>query len=211
MKKPLGESRGAFLRLNLVLLKQENIPEVVVLNTILITLLSVAPFVVTGMFWLKPELASLFGASVDRPLTIIGVFLSYFSLLFSMLAVLEVRRLSQRNLVTQRLPDLQKQARKLSEGLFKEDDTSFVALQKNASIGSVGALLDGLERLKIPELKKYLDNVRTHFVYLEKLVKQSTIDDDPSRTTSEFLSLARELSALVDAADQLQKSMKVSR
>lgn len=178
---------------------------------IALLLLCILPVMLWVIGWMWPEL--VLGQEAITPSTIwslIGVSLSFFGLIFSAFAVLEVRSLSNRYFAKQRLPELKKQLDKVTGKMADVASLPLNEIRTERFMGEAAVILRHIKRTKAPGFSSVLKHAESQHAQIKKILGNEESLQTLARDIPEFWSLFSSLNELSDEIDAYNKGAQAS-
>lgn len=152
-------------------------------------------------------LSDAFGAQEVWPF--FGYFMGYLSLVVSAYALWEVRQLSNRYLVKQRLPQLKGQVDQIMKGMKELQDEPLGELRSQTLLAQCRVVLKHLQG-KAPGFEDVVERAEELRKQLSDQVNQSRQRDNLVRDTDVFWELYRTLSEIMDEISAYKSDSEAS-
>lgn len=166
---------------------------------ILLSLIAAPIVLAPAAFYFKPELFPGGGQlTPDSVWSFVGVSLSYFGLVFSAYALLEVTRLSNRYFAKQRLPELKKQIEKIMKTMADLEQSKLSDIRSERFMGEVEVVIKQLKKTKSPGFPEVVKRTKRHLAEVEKAINDSDRKSNQVSTVLAYWDLYRSLSQLTD-------------
>jgi hypothetical protein len=173
---------------------------------VVIKILFLLPFLAILVGYLRKDL--LLGTqdfSVDMRWTLFGAVLSYYGVLFSAFAVLEVRELSTRYFNRQRLPEIKKQLDKIIKVMAEVGEKSFADLRTERFVGEIAVMIRQIQKTKVSGFTPVTKRAASCYAVVDRKLKEGLNNSKLANDSEEFWNLFRALTELSDEITEYNK------
>jgi hypothetical protein len=163
------------------------------------------------IFWLKPEVFwSERNFQPSAVWSIVGVFLSYFGVVFSAYALVEVRRLSNRYFAKQRLPELKTQIEKIRSRMDELSQEKVADIRSEGFVGETRVVMKQLQKARSPGFSEVVKRAKEEAAIVEDVLKNDRGNGGLVNDIKAFWDLHRTLSEISDEIHAFSLASKAS-
>jgi hypothetical protein len=144
--------------------------------------------------------------------SLIGVLISYFGLVISSFALFEVTRLTNRYFARQRLPEIQKQLKKIADTMSGKADIALKEMRSERFIGETAVMLRQIKLVKFSNasISSVIKKAEASHTALGLEMKRPESGSIIANESNQFWDLFQSLSELADEIEEYKKGVQAT-